>query len=63
MQRKKHNERTIVDESLENQDVAIDIITNEEVSEEVPSSSRKPVSATRSPPKKILQHVRLKEKD
>ena len=63
MQRKKHNERTIVDELLENQDVAIDIITNEEVSEEVPSSSRKPVSATRSPSKNILQQVRLKEKD
>ena len=41
MQKKKLNERTLVDELLENQDVAIDIIIHEEVREEVPSSSKK----------------------
>ena len=41
MQKKKLNERTLVDELLENQDVAIDIIIHEDVREEVPSSSKK----------------------
>ena len=40
VQRKKLYERTLVDESRENLDVAIDII-HEKVREEVPSSSKK----------------------
>ena len=41
MQKKKLNKRTLVDELLENQDVAIDIIIHKEVRKEVPSSSKK----------------------
>ena len=41
MQKKKQKKRILVDELLENQDVAIDIIIHEEVREEVPSSSKK----------------------
>ena len=58
MQKRKLNERTFVDELLENQDVVMDIINHEEVREEVPSDSSKKQKANKRSVKKSSEKDR-----
>ena len=58
MQKRKLNERTFVDELLENQDVVMDIINHEEVREEVPSGSSKKQKANKRSVKKSSEKDR-----
>ena len=58
MQKRKLNERSLVDELLENQDVAMDIINHEEFREEVPSGSSKNQKANKRSVKKSSEKDR-----